>query len=667
MPLTREFTLRALEREKDGDGDLLVEMAFASDKPYKRWWGIEVLVVSDEAVRLERLNDGGALLYNHDWDDQRGTHVPGSVRAHDDGVLRGEVRIESVTQKGRDTIGLVERGFLTKASVGYQIHKVIEQSTIKGGKKIERELDGSLFERVLERSAAGARGDRRAFQRALDAAAGRIDRADDDEPVYRVVDWEPLENSLVTVPADNSVGVGRSATKTVSPPAAPAASHGGHHMADSTNAAAGAQAETRQAPAVPVSENGTPEQRLDPVAREKSRQDAIRKLAEAMDIRDESTVRHWILSGKEFDAIGEEALQIKIQRGKVTDSRAYLGLTPAETRRFSIVRAVRAIVDNNWNEAGFEAECSRAIAQRLGRVMNGNSIMVPVDVQARTLIVGTAAQGGYAVGTNLQPENFVELLRNRSVAIRLGARTMSGLVGSVAIPKQATGGAVAWIGETGTATASELTLGQITMSPKHVAGFQQISRQLLLQSTPDAEDLVMRDLAGAIALGVDTAVLAGTSTDSSQPLGIRYTSGLGTANPTSGTAVTYADMIKFQSTVAAANALFDGFAYVTHPAVAAVVMAKPRFTNSDTPIWEGALLDGQMVGRRAMSSVQITSGTMLGGDFSQVIIGEWGALELAVNPYQVFQSGIIGVRGIYSCDVAVRYGAAFAIGTGISG
>ena len=75
-----------------------------------------------------------------------------------------------------------------------------------------------------------------------------------------------------------------------------------------------------------------------------------------------------------------------------------------------------------------------------------------------------------------------------------------------------------------------------------------------------------------------------------------------------------------------------------------------------------------MVGRSAMSSVQVTSGTMLYGDFTEgVIIGEWGGLELAVNPYQVFQSGIIGVRGIYSCDVGVRYGAAFAIGTGITG
>ena len=96
-------------------------------------------------------------------------------------------------------------------------------------------------------------------------------------------------------------------------------------------------------------------------------------------------------------------------------------------------------------------------------------------------------------------------------------------------------------------------------------------------------------------------------------------------------------------------------------------MGKSRFTNSDTPIWEGALLDGQMVGKRAMSSLQITSGTILGGDFSQVILGEFGTVEIETNPYANFQAGIIGVRAFYSCDVVVRYGAAFAIGTGITG
>jgi HK97 family phage major capsid protein len=344
-----------------------------------------------------------------------------------------------------------------------------------------------------------------------------------------------------------------------------------------------------------------------------------------------------------------------------------LGLTPQETKRFSIVRAINAVVNHDWTKAGFEAEVSRATAQRIGKQLNDHSFIMPLDIMSRELIVGSSTDGGYLVGTQHQASSFIELLRNRSVAMRLGARTLSGLQGNVTIPTQATAGAAAWLLESGTATANTPTFGQKTLSPKHVAGYMELSRQLLMQSSPDAEMLVNADLAAILALKVDAAVLAGTSTDSSVPLGIRYQSGLGTANPTAGTAVTYADLIKFQSTVAASNALFDQFSYVCHPLLAGLLMSKAKFTNGGVPIWEGALLDGNMVGKPAMSSVQITSGTMLGGDFSQVVIGEWGTVEIESNPYANFQAGIVGVRAFYSCDVLVRYAAAFAIGTGMSG
>ncbi len=171
-------------------------------------------------------------------------------------------------------------------------------------------------------------------------------------------------------------------------------------------------------------------------------------------------------------------------------------------------------------------------------------------------------------------------------------------------------------------------------------------------------------LARVIGLAVDSAAIAGPGT-AGQPTGITATSGVGTANPATGTAVTYADMIRFQTVVAGSNAFMPGFAYVTTPTVAGFLMAKSRFTNSDTPIWGGNILDGALVGARAMSTLQVGSGTMLAGDFSQVVVGEWGVLEIEANPYAQFQSGIVGVRALYTCDVGVRYGPAFALGTGL--
>jgi HK97 family phage major capsid protein len=263
--------------------------------------------------------------------------------------------------------------------------------------------------------------------------------------------------------------------------------------------------------------------------------------------------------------------------------------------------------------------------------------------------------------------SFIELLRNRSVVMRMGATNMPGLVGSVAIPKQTGAATGYWFGsEAGTATESNLTFGQLTLAPKTAGAYVEISRQLLLQSTPNAEGIVNADLAKVIGLAVDSAALSGPGT-AGQPTGIVNTSGVGTANPAAGTNTTYADMIKFQTTVASSNAFLPGFSYVTTPTVAGLLMGKPRFTNSDTPIWQGNILDGQVVGAAAMSSMQVGSGSMLAGDFSQVVIGEWGVLEIEANPYAQFQAGIVGVRALYTVDIGVRYGAAFALGTGITG
>lgn len=606
-PLARLLSTDAISVSKRSDNLTQLSFSASSETPVERFFGAEILSHDDGAIDMTRFQRGAIpLLFNHSWDDPVGMVDTGAVR---NGRLVVDAHLFA-TARAKEIEQMIAGG-LRNVSIGYQINEMEE----------------------------GKRGE------------------------FRVTRWTPLEVSIgVAVPADPHVGIGRGQDEAVPvrvtrsaevQPAAPAASHGGQQMADSTNAAAGATAEVRV-------------EEFDPAKYEAGRADTIRKFAESNDIRDERQVMHWVRSGKSWDQIADDILKIREERSKA--SPAVLGLTPSETKRFSVVRAIKACIDNDWSKAGFEAEVSRAAAQRQGKNLNAHTFIMPLEILQREMIVGTASSGGYLVGTQNQPQSFIDLLRNRSVAMRLGMRTLSGLSGPVTIPTQAAAGAVGWLLESGTATENNMTVGQKTLSVKTVGGYQQISRNLLMQASPDVESLVNNDLASLIALKVDAAVLAGTSTDSSVPLGIRYTSGLGTANPTAGSAVNYADMIRYQSTVAASNAMFEGFAYVMHPSVAAVLMAKLRGgTTGDTMIWDGNILDGQIVGRRAMSSVQITSGTVLGGDFSQCILGEFGTVEIETNPYANFQAGIIGVRAFYSCDLVVRYGAAFAIGTGITG
>jgi HK97 family phage major capsid protein len=186
----------------------------------------------------------------------------------------------------------------------------------------------------------------------------------------------------------------------------------------------------------------------------------------------------------------------------------------------------------------------------------------------------------------------------------------------------------------------------------------------MMQSSPSAEMIVMNDLAAVVALAVDSAAIQGTGL-TGQPTGIISTSGIGSVT---GTTIAYSGILEFQTDVMAANALINPATsgYVTTPAVAALLAGRQRFASTDTPLWEGGLMDGRVAGFAAMSSTQMPASRLLFGDFSQLVIAEWGALELDVNPYANFPAGITGVRAFYTVDVGVRYAASFSYSTAIT-
>lgn len=647
MSLTRELKLDAAESRRDGE-DLVVAMSFASEQPYARWWGIEILDCSAEAVRLGRLNDGAALLFNHDWNDLRGAHVPGSVRCDPDNVVRGDVRITSATEKGREAIALVETGILSKTSIGYEIHTVIEQTVGKSGEKIERTLDGRAFERVLSRSQRDHAGDVAAFHRALDAHAGAFERAADQPATYRVIDWEPLENSLVTVPADISVGVGRMAEP------APAA--------------------VPQDPApLPVLENIMTETvSLDETAIEARGRDAANKrvtellaLGEQFKRFDiEPLVRQAMQTGESVADFSRRLMDHIATKSTFDPS---VGMTAQETRAFSITRAIRAMMSNDWSGAGLERAASQAFADKAAAAgiqrQAENSFFLPYEVQKRDMTVATAANGGNMVATELRPQDFIELLRSRSLLMDLGARTLSGLVGNADITRQSAGATGYWLANEATAiTESQQTLGLLQLRPKVLGAYTEVSRLLLQQSTPDADTFIMGDLAATLATAIDVAGFA--TGGSGAPVGILGTASIGAFT---GTSLGLAALIDAQVGVATANALVSGCAYVTTPAVAGLLSARPRVASTDSiSLWKGNILDGTIEGFRAASSTNIPAETMIFGDFSQVIVADWGSVEIASNPYANFAAGITGIRAFQTVDIGVRVAGAFSAATTIT-
>jgi HK97 family phage major capsid protein/HK97 family phage prohead protease len=587
-----------------------ITFSMSSEEPVERWYGIEVLDHTKGSVRMTRAKAGAMpLLFNHNMDDPIGMIT--DLRLEKGRTVADAELFD--TPRAAEVLLMIEGG-LRNVSTMYRVHKVEE---------------------------------------------------DKNTEEYRVTDWEPYEGSIVTVPADATVGVGRkveqysmriirthSTKENIMPP------------------------EENENPGAVVIEEKP--KRVNPVEFEKQRREAIENLCLANHIDDD--VRDaWIEGGVDMNTVSKEMLGIMQERGrKNPQSASKLGLTKKEVKRFSLCKAIDACGRQNMRAAEFEAECSMEIAKRLGRNENDpNKFFVPLEIEERQnltpiealgyammkrdLTVATGSAGGFLVQTTNM--GFIELLRNRSVLMSMGATRLGGLQGNVSIPKQTTAGSITWLAnEAATITETNQVFAQVALAPKTLGGYTELSRLLLLQSNPSAEGLVMADLAAIVALEVDRAGLTGSGA-SGQPTGIINTGGIGGVT---GTSIAYAGIVEFQTDVAAGNALTGNCGYVTTPAVAGLLKQRVKFTSTASPIWDGQLLDANVDGYRGLASNQVPSANILFGDFAQVIIAEWGVLELDINPYANFQAGIVGVRAIYTVDIGVRYPSAFSLATAVT-
>lgn len=356
------------------------------------------------------------------------------------------------------------------------------------------------------------------------------------------------------------------------------------------------------------------------------------------------------------------------QHGRVV-SEGRIGMSQQEVRQYSLLRAIRAAASGDWRGAELEREASQAVAEQLGREPRG--FFVPLDFLAaeqRDMIKGTASQGGYLVATELLTQSFIEMLRNRMVVQAAGATVLSGLVGDIAIPKQ-TGGATAyWVAESGAPTESQQTLAQVAMDPKTVGAYTDISRKLLLQASLDVEAFVRRDLATVLALAIDYAALHGSGTGN-EPTGIENTSGIGLVSiGANGGPPTWSHIVQLETEVAQDNADVGALAYITNAKVRGKLKETEKASGTGIFVWG----DGPtpLNGYRALVSNQVRSdltkgtGTNLSaiffGNWNDLIIGQWGTLDILVDPYTGGTSGTVRVIAFQDVDVAVRHAESFA-------
>ena len=463
----------------------------------------------------------------------------------------------------------------------------------------------------------------------------KLERTQRDGEDYYKAQWTPMEVSSVSVPADQSVlvGVGRSKEK--------------------QNITHKIEVKTMEKQEINLEEVRT--QTIDEAKAEfKRNSKEIIDLAARHNKRDLADKA--IGNGISIEEFRGQLLN-EISNNTPLETPSEIGMSKDEVKRFSLIKAIRALANPSdrraQQDAEFEFECSAAAAREQGKDAQG--IMLPSDVLRNWNRDMNTSDDSGLVAEDYRGGDFIDVLRNSSSVMQAGATMLRGLQGNVVIPKKTAGSAGGWIATEGAAAAeSEMTTGSITMTPRVIGAFTDATRLLLSQSSLDVENLIRNDLTQALATAIDLGALAGTGS-SGQPTGISATSGINTttfaaANPT------WAEIVAMESAVANDNALNGSLGYICRPADFGTLKTVEKASGTAQFVVNP---DNSMNGYNVVRSNQVTSGDFYFGNFADLLIGMYGGLDITVDPYALSTSGGVRIVALQNVDVAVRHAVSF--------
>lgn len=635
------------DADGDEDGDEY-DVSLSSETPVDRWFGREILDHSADAVDLSRAKQGLPLLANHD--SARSLPIGRLQNVRTDGEkLRAEM-VFYPTAAGRDAKTIVDAGH-REMSIGYSIER-------------------------------------------FDVIEGKGDAPS----TYRATRWTPLEGSLVSVPADASIGVGRSATKFPV------------HVVRSPSPEQGKPVER-----VTMSEQAAPNGQA---SRTEAAEIILRAQHHGVPV---DQAAEWVREGLTLDQVNAKILDIRSAAPVKQPAAEQLDLSEKDARDYSYTRAILAASEGDRAKRCFEHEVSEALARTLPvtyRYRGG--MLVPTSLRgtqfdktgarsaaSREMIekimgsIGAMTRTGTidSVTTNALKEvvftqyggEVIPILRNMARVGQMGATFLTGLSSPIAFPRQTGDVTASWVAENSGSdvTASNITDDLVTLSPKTLQALTRYSRQLLVQASADVEALVRMSFAAAHALAYDLAAIHGQGANN-QPTGIYNAASVSTvdfSNASFGDGsnhIAFTGVVKMTKLVAGANALLGSLGFMTTPEIAGDGQLTLRFPNAAIAqggqLWNGTILDGEMAGYRAVSTNQVSkllgtngvyspAGTHHGlifGNWADLIVAQFGgAMEMIVDPYSKKGQGLIEVASIQMADVAVKHAKSFCVGTNL--
>lgn len=606
------------------------EIAFSSTQPYQRqFWDEqnqemvvldEILVHTPEAVDLSRLNNNAPLLFNHNFDNHIGVVCDARIDA--DNVGRALVKFSKHGTLANDIRNKVIEGTMEKISVGYDIKEYH-----------------------------------------IDYTKGQL----------IVTKWAPYELSFVTVPADDTVGLNRSLnTITVNLGAK-------RDMTKEQIEEIKEEQESAQVEETPVEENKeseveeTQERQVEENEENENLEDGkdaehpesvdddsstvreeeeVKEEREAAPVEEEKTEEVAERSEEDEEEIREIARELNIDDSELARALAIKDMTPEAFRTkalnnlvnaqrnneqikdskmektFDLNNVIRSLVDGaalGANEAEYSAMAAGAAMQR-GRAARGGSVFVPAAALRAASEGNTKATLTAVTDEKLLTESYVEMLLPQSVLGRLGVTVLSGLNAPIAVPKMTTSSvdAFGFVDENGAAPESKAEFANVKMAPKTFAGGNPISRQSL-KTVPNIATLITDHINKAVRIKLEQLILSDKANDRG-PAGL-VKQLVDAERVTKKAAFSYKDFLKEIAALTDAGVPAQAIKFAMSGATAAELES----TLKDNGVSGYIIENGKLAGYDVVTSGVIPADHIVLGDFSGIMIGEWGGLELDMD------------------------------------
>ncbi|MBL7295983.1 phage major capsid protein [Escherichia coli] len=607
------------------------EIAFSSTQPYQRqFWDEqnqemvvldEILVHTPEAVDLSRLNNNAPLLFNHNFDNHIGVVCDARIDA--DNVGRALVKFSKHGTLANDIRNKVIEGTMEKISVGYDIKEYH-----------------------------------------IDYTKGQL----------IVTKWAPFEISFVTVPADDSVGLNRSLnTITVNLGAK-------RDMTKEQIEEIKEEQESAQVEETPVEENKeseveeTQERQVEENEENENLEDGkdaehpesvdddsstvreeeeVKEEREAAPVEEEKTEEVAERSEEDEEEIRAIARELNIDDEELKRALAIKNMTPEAFRTkalnnitnaqrnneqinkeknmektFDLNNVIRSLVDGaalGANEAEYSAMAAGAAMQR-GRAARGGSVFVPAAAMRAAAAGNTKADLTAITDEKLLTESYIEMLLPASCLGRLGVTVLSGLNSPIAVPKMTASSveAFGFVDENGSAPESKATFSNVKMSPKTFAGGNPISRASIKQ-VPGIATLITDHINKAVRIKLEQLILSDKD-NTRGPAGLvkQLVDG---GRVTKKTAFSYKDFLKEIAALTDAGVPAQSIKFAMSGATAAELES----TLKDNGVSGYIIENGKLAGYDVVTSGVIPADHIVLGDFSGIMIGEWGGLELDMD------------------------------------